>query len=61
MIEKSDRAIDLEVDGGVNQTNARSIVQAGGNVLIAGTAIFKADNIEEAILSMRANAESANQ
>jgi ribulose-phosphate 3-epimerase len=35
------RAIDLEVDGGVSPENAGEIVAAGGNVLVAGSAIFK--------------------
>ncbi len=35
-----DRAIDLEVDGGVNAKNAASVVSAGANVLVAGSAVF---------------------
>jgi ribulose-phosphate 3-epimerase len=35
-----DRPIDLEVDGGVTADNARSIVDAGADVLVAGSAIF---------------------
>lgn len=43
-IARSGRAIDLEVDGGVNPENARSIVEAGAQVLVAGSQIFgKAD------------------
>ncbi|WIY51603.1 ribulose-phosphate 3-epimerase [Devosia sp. YIM 151766] len=34
------RAIDLEVDGGVSAENARAIVAAGANVLVAGSAIY---------------------
>ncbi|MBB4051440.1 ribulose-phosphate 3-epimerase [Devosia subaequoris] len=34
------RDIDLEVDGGVTADNARAIVQAGANVLVAGSAIY---------------------
>ncbi|HRE19582.1 MAG TPA: ribulose-phosphate 3-epimerase, partial [Rhabdaerophilum sp.] len=36
-----ERAIDLEVDGGVTPANAQSIVEAGANVLVAGSAAFK--------------------
>lgn len=39
-IDASGRAIDLEVDGGVNQDNAAEIIAAGANVLVAGTAGF---------------------
>lgn len=35
-----DRDIDLEVDGGVSADNARAIVDAGANVLVAGSAIY---------------------
>lgn len=41
MIDRSGRAIDLEVDGGVDQNNAARIVAAGANVLVAGTATFR--------------------
>ncbi len=36
-----DRAIDLEVDGGVTAQNAGAIVAAGANALVAGSAVFK--------------------
>ncbi|MHA1523080.1 MAG: ribulose-phosphate 3-epimerase [Alphaproteobacteria bacterium] len=36
-----DRAINLEVDGGVNPQTARAVVEAGANVLVAGSAVFK--------------------
>jgi ribulose-phosphate 3-epimerase len=39
-IERSGRAIDLEVDGGINAETARQAVAAGANVLVAGTAAF---------------------
>jgi len=35
------RPIDLEVDGGINAETARAAVQAGADVLVAGTATFK--------------------
>jgi len=35
------RAIDLEVDGGITPQIAASIATAGGNVLVAGSAVFK--------------------
>jgi ribulose-phosphate 3-epimerase len=50
-IDMSGRAIDLEVDGGIDQGNARRAIEAGADVLVAGTATFKggpdayADNI----------------
>ncbi|MFO1235897.1 MAG: ribulose-phosphate 3-epimerase [Alphaproteobacteria bacterium] len=40
-IADSGRAIELEVDGGVNPDTARQCVAAGANVLVAGSAVFK--------------------
>ena len=43
MIEAANLAVDLEVDGGINLENVRSIVEAGANVIVAGSAVFKND------------------
>jgi ribulose-phosphate 3-epimerase len=40
MVDKSGRAIDLEVDGGIDRESARRAVEAGADVLVAGTATF---------------------
>jgi ribulose-phosphate 3-epimerase len=51
MIDASGRAIDLEVDGGIDVETARACIDAGADVLVAGTATFRggasryADNI----------------
>ncbi len=41
MITASGRAIDLEIDGGVNVETAKQCIAAGADVLVAGTAVFK--------------------
>ncbi|WP_309621489.1 ribulose-phosphate 3-epimerase [Novosphingobium sp.] len=41
MIDKTGRAIHLEVDGGVDAATARLCVSAGADVLVAGSASFK--------------------
>jgi len=41
MIDETGRAIDLEVDGGVNAETARDAIAAGADVLVAGTAVFE--------------------
>ncbi len=38
-----DRDIDLQVDGGVNLSNAKALVDAGANVLVAGSFAFTGD------------------
>jgi ribulose-phosphate 3-epimerase len=44
---------DIEVDGGVSDKNASSIIEAGANILAAGTYIFKSKNIKQAIERLR--------
>jgi ribulose-phosphate 3-epimerase len=42
MIDKaSGRAIDLEVDGGIDRGTAREVIAAGADALVAGTATFR--------------------
>ena len=53
MIEKTGRDIDLEVDGGVKDTNAKEIIKAGANVLVAGSYVFGSDNYAKAIESLK--------
>ena len=48
MIESKGRKIDIEVDGGVNLDNVREIIESGANVIVAGTAVFKGDLVENA-------------
>ena len=40
MIDRSGRAIELEIDGGINGQTAALAVEAGADVLVAGTAAF---------------------
>jgi ribulose-phosphate 3-epimerase len=42
-IDATGRTIDLEVDGGVNRDTAPAIIQAGADVLVAGSAVFGGD------------------
>ncbi len=41
MIQQTGRAIDLQVDGGINSETAKQCIKAGADVLVAGTAVFK--------------------
>lgn len=49
------RAIEVCVDGGVDRTTARDVVQAGADVLVAGTAVFgHPDGVQAALAQLRA-------
>ena len=43
MIETSGRNIDLEVDGGIRLDNLKMVLDAGANVIVAGSAVFHGD------------------
>jgi ribulose-phosphate 3-epimerase len=53
------RPIDIEVDGGVTPDNAAKVVQAGANVLVAGSAVFKGGNYKGNIAAIRNAGASA--
>lgn len=44
---------DIEVDGGVSPKNSTRVIEAGGNVLVAGSAVFKAENPSQAVIDLR--------
>jgi ribulose-phosphate 3-epimerase len=48
----------LEVDGGVNLKNIKSIVEAGAQVIVAGASIFGTNNYQKTIAALKAAAES---
>ncbi|MCA9500627.1 MAG: ribulose-phosphate 3-epimerase [Nitrospira sp.] len=58
MMNNSRSSAHLEVDGGVNLTNVASVIHAGANVLVAGSAIFGSKNIPETIRQMRTAAQT---
>ncbi len=45
--------IDIQVDGGVTPANAARVVDAGANVLVAGSAVFSTDDYGKAISALR--------
>jgi ribulose-phosphate 3-epimerase len=53
------RPIDIEVDGGITADNAARVVQAGANVLVAGSAVFKGGNYKSNIAAIRNAAATA--
>ena len=48
-----DRAIEISVDGGVNEQTIRSVIEAGGDIAVAGSAIFGAADRANAIRRLR--------
>ena len=42
--DKQNIKFDIEVDGGVDFENSKLIIEAGANILVSGTTIFKNNN-----------------
>jgi ribulose-phosphate 3-epimerase len=58
MIDETKRDCDLEVDGGIDATTAPLVVDAGANVLVAGSAIFgEGEGVIAAMNRLRAAAD----
>lgn len=45
--------LDIEVDGGINEGNVKSVISAGANVIVAGSAVFRSENMAETIARLR--------
>ena len=43
----------IEVDGGVTMSNAKNIIAAGADVLVAGSTVFKSENPVETIAALK--------
>lgn len=61
MIDDSGRDIRLEVDGGVNVANIRTIAEAGADMFVAGSAIFNQPNYKAVIDAMRDELSKVNR
>ena len=61
MIEASGRDIDLGVDGGIDATTVRQAVDAGANVLVAGSSIFSSQHSVRAGIDALHSALEAKQ
>ena len=53
LIDASGRAVELGIDGGIDPTNAETVVRAGARVLVAGTAVFAQDDYSRSIGALR--------
>jgi ribulose-phosphate 3-epimerase len=53
MLREAGVDAELEVDGGVNEVNARSLIDSGATVLVAGTALFGAEDPAAIVKNMK--------
>ena len=51
--------LDIEVDGGINAKTAPLVREAGANVLVAGTGLFKAEDMAQANAALKASQKGA--
>lgn len=49
LIANKNLNIDIEVDGGIKLNNAKEVIDAGANILVAGSAVFSSNNITETV------------
>ena len=42
--DKNNYSFDIEVDGGINFSNSKDVINAGANILVSGTTIFRENN-----------------
>ena len=54
IIDKSGKEIELEIDGGVTEENVAQIKEAGANVIVAGSTVFKAQDRRAIIEKLKA-------
>ena len=51
--------VDIEVDGGIEESNVSEVVKRGGNILVAGAGVYAKGDAAKAIKSLRGRALSA--
>ena len=56
LLDRQGSSAPIEVDGGIDATNAARVVQAGGTILVAGNSIFGTGDPERATRELRAAA-----
>ena len=54
MIDAAGASTIIEIDGGVNADNARQLLDAGADALVAGSFVFRSDNPETTIANLKA-------
>lgn len=56
VIDARNLNVDIQVDGGIKPENVNKVVEAGANIIVAGSAIFNSNNISETVQLFRKNA-----
>ena len=59
VLSRAGSSVPIEIDGGIDATNAADVVAAGASILVAGNAIFGTPNAEAATRALRAACSSA--
>ena len=54
MIDKKGLNTHVEIDGGVTSSNAKKLIDAGADVLVAGSFVFKSENPTQTIANLKA-------
>lgn len=53
MIKNAGLDVDIQVDGGINDKTAQLVKEAGANILVAGSYVYGAEDVAEAIASLK--------
>ena len=53
LIDKKESKAEIQIDGGVNTSNARKLIDCGADVLVAGSFVFKSDNPKDTISELK--------
>ena len=53
LIDEKHLPVELEVDGGINLDNISKVVNAGADVIVAGSAVFKSKDCKETVMQMK--------
>lgn len=55
MIKDMGLEVDIQVDGGIKEENIHKVVEAGANIIVAGSAIFGSNDIPQTVKNLREN------
>ncbi|MGL6105346.1 ribulose-phosphate 3-epimerase [Romboutsia sp.] len=55
LIDSQNLSVDIQVDGGIKPDNVAEVVEAGANIIVAGSAIFNSEDIQKSVDLFRKN------